>query len=134
MECRINDNEFLCSNVKLGDMVWVNSPQYGECWGYVTGLHEHSLAVRVDIPNSHPSMAEVIRETGMDGDQVELIDLVPFDCVEHIRYLTGPDLPLRVWTRPIGSSERAERARRSGHTRLALAELDAHLTERSLRR
>jgi len=128
MERYISENEILCSNVKRGDMVLVHSSTYNsECWAYVHELYEYGLAVQLELPEEHPSVQEAIADSGYDFESIELDDIIPFDKVEYIRRLPScEDIPLKVWKRPLTSSERAERAKRRGFTRLALPELDAH--------
>ena len=129
METRLNDNEILCANVEPGDMVWVKTHMFTgtECWGFVQSLYPHGLHVSLDVPVEHPGVREAMAETGMTHDELELVGIIPFKDVEFIRTLSGPDQPVRVWKRPLTSSERAQRHRARGGKRVTLPELDAGL-------
>lgn len=125
MECQLNENEFLVTNLSQGDLVLVNSETFNcECWGYVQRLTATGAEVRVELEDDHPSMQDAVADTGFDPDNIELYDLVQFKQLAYIRRLQGPDERIRVWIRTVTDEERAARARRRGFTRLEIPELD----------
>lgn len=130
VERSLDQSLVLCTNIKSGDMLWVTS-ELGkcECWAYAQSLHEFGLMVSLELDNHNPTMQEAMADGGLEYDQVELVEVIPFSAIRFCRRLSG-DIPVRVWKRRYTSSERAQRAKLRGFTRVALPELDAHFNTR----
>lgn len=124
-ECRINDNEFFCTDVEQGEYMLCKSAMFdfeGGCYARSLSVPGF-MSVRLDLPDDHPARIAATEDIGPKyAEYMEVEDIVPITDLER------PDgRPIRTWTRPLTSSERAERARRNGFTRLSLPELDASL-------
>lgn len=119
----------VCSDIRESEYLFVDSETFGECGGYPQDLTAYGddgpilVRMHLHLEDDHPAVQDALADNpGRDADWCEFIDDVPPSAL-----VRGDGSPVRVWTRPYTSAERAERARQRGFTRVALPELDAAL-------
>lgn len=128
LEWQINADTWFCTDIELGEYLRCKSRMFdfeGGC--YARALSgEGYMTVRLDLPEDHPVVLAASEDIGPGyAEHMEIEDIVPILDLERT-----DGRPIQTWKRSITSSERAERARRNGFTRLALPDLDAGLGAR----